>query len=463
MDVLLSTGEQSGDILELQIAEALQVRSRRTLDIAAVGGRRTVAHGVRTLVDQTHLATLGVEPEKMRMWGQVLRYTIPLLKKTPPTVFIGITHHLFNYILAENLPECTYKIMVEPPEAWGWRASRLTQVIGRLSEWTHPPSVSRRHALFLVAFRDRVCLDKFDHVFCCTTLNKAHYEALQAEMPVSRARLEYIGRPEADLRRNVYERDALQVRQQLGVPSDHHILGIFPGSRERNIIELLPTMLDAAQMVLEKHRHVTAVISLADPRFANDVETIVNRSLQESPVRSRVVATYTNHVFPLLCASSHAILSSGTITLQAAVLGVQATVGYDLGFAAKTASRRCLAGVSRALLARHCPVREGSNVKMFFALPNAIVASNSRSERPEVYQEYCLKEFRAEEIGANVERHMFSAGGEKYSDTVHQEHLRLSDELIDRVRRGVMPCPADGDPMKRVADIAWAKLEGKRV
>ena len=50
MDVLLSTGEQSGDILEREVTEHLQALSGRTLDIAAVGGRRTLAHGVRGLV-----------------------------------------------------------------------------------------------------------------------------------------------------------------------------------------------------------------------------------------------------------------------------------------------------------------------------------------------------------------------------------------------------------------------------
>ena len=464
MDVLLSTGEQSGDILEREVTEHLQALSGRTLDIAAVGGRRTLAHGVRGLVDPTRLATLGVEPDKLRLWRQVLKYTIALLQKDPPKVFIGITHHLFNYILAENLPKTTYRIMVEPPEAWGWQASDLTRGVASILNAPAARSVSKRHALHLVANRDSACLERFNRVFCCTQLTRQYYEALAKDMPTALAQVEYVGRPEARLRRSEDDRESLQIRQHLGIPPDHHILSVFPGSRERNVRELLPTMLRAVRGILERHRYVTAVVSVADPGFVQDVEPILKKEWPAWPATPRVITTYTDEAAPLLCASSHAVLSSGTITLQAAVLGVHATVGYDLGIRAERWRSRIFPYLTRALLARHCFVQPGNKTPMPFALPNAIVAVESNETVEPPYDECCLEQFDARRIQDSIEKRMFACGEERYSPEVHRAHLRLSPEMVERVRDGVRPPPpiAEGDSMKRVAEVAWQEIQKAR-
>jgi lipid-A-disaccharide synthase len=109
--------------------------------------------------------------------------------------------------------------------------------------------------------------------------------------------------------------------QKKGLPSSSNQtfnLSIIPGSRPQEIKNMLGVMADAALMLREKYPHIKITVS----RFGKSNDDLFNLAAE------RGIDIFTGPLSELLKNSDLAFITSGTATLEAALLGVPMVVAY---------------------------------------------------------------------------------------------------------------------------------------
>jgi len=427
-------------------------------------GRYSEKQGIKNLLRHYDLSVIGYERQKYRIWKEILEVLSKEIKCNPPKVFVGITHHLFNLPLAKELPKATRKLLISPPEIWGWQVNFLVRLLYQtrilkilLLLWVlinKVPWLRKKISILgsmekgdidliykiapFVIYRGKYVLKYFDKILCLVPFDEEVYRKQTLKLGKS---VTYVGHPASKLNRKDFEMAALSFRKAYGIPFDSHMLNIFPGSREGSIKLLLPTMLEVAVRILNKYENMYCHVSIADSYFVK----YINDQIMEA--RKKIVkgSVYRlsgseEEVTVLLTTSSYALLSSGTITLYAACLGVLGTVLYDLPYKVK------LAG---SLLVKRMRTRPGKKQYIPFALPNALLSYLGYGVEKWPYKEFVLpkKGFNISEIEANVDRSL-SCFSMPYSS---EQAPTLDNEMVEEIRKTILPREGGQSPQAIMA------------
>ena len=283
--ILLVAGEASGDLHGATLARALAAQAPG-LPLSGMGGPQMAAAGVRLLVDVTARAAvggteaLGSLPALVRAFRR-LRAAIRTAPRPAAVVLIDLPE--FNLRLARVARRAGVSVVYfMPPQIWAWRAGRLR-------------AMRKRVSLVLAALPFEVALYR------------------DAKVPVA-----FVGHPVVDAVAGAPGRD--EARHRLGVTGPHPVIALLPGSRAQEIDRMLPVMRDAVGRIAGAEPAARFVLALA-PTVAR---ATVERALGTGP-RVEVVAGGTSTV---LRAADVALVTSGTATLEAALLGTPMVVGY---------------------------------------------------------------------------------------------------------------------------------------
>ena len=107
--------------------------------------------------------------------------------------------------------------------------------------------------------------------------------------------------------------------------ADVPVVGLLPGSRDREIMRHLPVMLDAAGLLVQRIKNVKFIISLAPSVEKQFVEEIVRQHHQAPLVELK--AGSVKKIFE----KSHLVVaSSGTVTLESAIFGTPMVIIYKV-------------------------------------------------------------------------------------------------------------------------------------
>jgi lipid-A-disaccharide synthase len=132
----------------------------------------------------------------------------------------------------------------------------------------------------------------------------------------------FVGHPLLDALATVPPRE--RCRERLGVADGVKILGLLPGSRAAEIRRHLPLLLDAAARIRAEKPDVTVVLGLSDTADRSAVDAVV----AQAQVPVQVVQGRTPEV---MRAADFLLAVSGTVTLEAAVLGTPMLITYRVG------------------------------------------------------------------------------------------------------------------------------------
>ena len=174
MDVFLCTGERSGDVMAAAIAAALQERAGRRLHIEGLTGPIAAEAGVRNVFSEDGLALVGMEGSKLRAWTRRMKVLTALLRRRRPKVFVGITHCTFNVPLGGFLPETTHRLLIGPPEIWGWEVNSLGRLVEkpiRLALWLRGDPFHWLWAGPVTVRRGPMALANYDELLCLLPMN----------------------------------------------------------------------------------------------------------------------------------------------------------------------------------------------------------------------------------------------------------------------------------------------------
>ena len=140
-------------------------------------------------------------------------------------------------------------------------------------------------------------------------------------------------------------------KRRTGEPRDPNLIGLFPGSRSREVKKIFPVMLGAASEISSQHREIRFEVAAASATLAVEIENLlINSSLDE---RVRIV---TADASGLMQRASAGMVASGTAALEAAYFRLPFVLVYKVSwptyFAARLVIRTRYLGMPNVLADR---------------------------------------------------------------------------------------------------------------
>ncbi|RPJ71254.1 MAG: lipid-A-disaccharide synthase [Desulfobacteraceae bacterium] len=286
--IAIVAGEASGDLHGARLVEALRQREPR-LSFTGMGGNRMRAAGVRLLADAGETAVVGIAElwEKRRVLRAALLTLRAHLAAARPALLICVDFPDFNLLLARTahrlgIPVCYFI----SPQIWAWRSGRI-RTIRRLV----------RKMLVLFPFEE------------------ALYRAAGVDVA-------FVGHPLLDALAEVPGRDVCRVR--LAIAKTARVVALLPGSRTAEVRRHLPILLGATAKIREAEPDVTILLGLTETTDRHAAAAAAARA----GVPVRVVQGRTPEV---MRAADFILAVSGTVTLEAAILGTPMLITYRVG------------------------------------------------------------------------------------------------------------------------------------
>ena len=279
MKLFLIAGERSGDAHGAQLVRALKERAPE-IQLGGLGGAEMEEEIGDTLDNWTEAAGVVGLWEVLKNYPYFKRKfdaTLARIRTEKPDAVIFIDYPGFNLRLARALAtenDAARRIYYISPQVWAWNRRRI------------PGMASVLHRM--------LCIFPFEVPL---------YEA--SGLPT-----ECVGHPLAD-------------EYPTATPDserEEHLIGLFPGSRAREVEKHYPVMLAAAKQLSAKHPHLKFVASAVTEARADQMRAI---SADFCPIE---VGT-----FRLLIKRCWAgAIASGTATLEAALAGMPYCLVYKV-------------------------------------------------------------------------------------------------------------------------------------
>ena len=283
--IMIIAGEASGDMHGARLASAIKNRIGDVF-LFGVGSDAMHAAGVRLIIDARELAVVGITevvsklPTIYRSMGTVKK----ALHHLRPDLLILIDFPDFNFRVAAIAKRMKIPVLYYiSPQIWAWRQNRV-RAIKRL----------------------------VDHMAVILPFEADFYR--KHRVPVT-----FVGHPLLD--RIPPTTDG---NEESPAPEEP-IVGLLPGSREKEVVTLLPVMLDAARLMKQRMPTVKFLVSCSPSIEAGLLESIVERyapSMDTQIVKGRVASVFKQ--------SRLLVAASGTVTLEAALHGIPTVIVYKV-------------------------------------------------------------------------------------------------------------------------------------
>ena len=287
MKIMLSAGETSGDLHGAALARELRALDP-SIALIGFGGAEMAAAGVALRQNYTDYNVMGISAVllNLRRIFVLLDDLTRLMEEERPDVLVIIDYPDFNWRLAARAKERGIPVFSYiPPSAWAWRKGRA-----------------------------KSCAALADEIVAIFPHELPPYEAAGAN-------ISFVGNPLIDTVRAEMEPE--EACRHFGIEENDVPILLMPGSRREEIERLLPPMLGAAE-----------ILQTRDParRFFLPVAGGVDEQrIEEHLAASPVEVTLTHDArYALMKAARAAIAASGTVVMEAAVMGLPAVVLYRM-------------------------------------------------------------------------------------------------------------------------------------
>jgi lipid-A-disaccharide synthase len=282
--ILISAGEASGDMYAARLATAL--RERADIHLFGMGGPRMREAGVELIADCSDVSLVGIVeiakkyPALKRVWKRLLGEA----EKRKPRFAILTDFPGFHLRLARALKrQGTQNIYFVCPQFWAWRPWRANLVRRR--------------------FVRGLCIFPFEQEWYRSRGINADFigHPLVGNVAATKSRAEFAA--------------------SLGLDPARPIVVLLPGSRTGEIAHHVPPLLRACHLIAKSHP-VQFVLALAPGMGKSQITGYL---ASDVPVQVVEDATY-----DALGAADLAIVSSGTATVEAALMDAPMIVIYRL-------------------------------------------------------------------------------------------------------------------------------------
>ncbi|HUY26030.1 MAG TPA: lipid-A-disaccharide synthase [Candidatus Binataceae bacterium] len=282
--IMIVAGEASGDLHGADLAREILARDP-ACDLFGIAGEKMRAAGVRALVKMEEIHGLGLL-ELAATIGRTAKVFLRLrriIHREPPDLVILIDYAEFNLILSGVAKRAGVKVLFYiTPQVWAWRRGRVKKISDR----------AERMAVVL-PFEKEIFARGGD-------------------------RVSFVGHPLLDRVAAAAPRAETLARH--GLPSGARLLALLPGSRRAEVRFMLPAFAKAARTLARGHGLVP-VLALAPTVRADSIAA-------ESGADLSGIRIIEGDTYSIIAASEVALVTSGTATLETALLGCPMVIAY---------------------------------------------------------------------------------------------------------------------------------------
>ena len=285
--IMFSAGEVSGDLHGAAIAKALK-KIQPESKLFGFGGEKMRAAGVDILYDMKDYNVMGFWEvlKNLRRMFKLRDDLLKVIQREKPDLLILIDYPDFNWRLAKKAKKLGVPIFSYiPPSAWAWRKGRA-KLVAKLA-------------------------DKIVAIF---PFELPVYESVGAN-------IEFVGNPLIDSVKP--EMDKAAAAKYFATDLKNPNILLLPGSRQQEVMILLPEMLKAAEVVYAKYPKTQFYL----PAAATISRTMLQTIIEPFHVPIHITDTYT---YDLMNICDVALATSGTVTLEAALMELPTVVLYKM-------------------------------------------------------------------------------------------------------------------------------------
>lgn len=295
INVLVVAGEPSGDAHGAKLVSALRSQySDVDWNFFGAAGPELRSAGVVPIVESDAFAIIGL-PEILRALPMFLSAfgklkSAATLEK--PDIAILIDFPEFNLKLAKSLHRRGVKVVYYiSPQLWAWRKYRIRTI--------------KRHV---------------DRLLSILPFEKDWYSSRGVE------HVDFVGNPTvSEMPRPISQLDA---RSALRESTQNPLVALLPGSRQKEVLRILPTMLSAAKAMLDRDPNLQFLIAMAPSRKEEEVAECLRRAGLDASAFGSSLKSVFGRTHEALAAADVAAVASGTATLEAGVIGTPLVVVY---------------------------------------------------------------------------------------------------------------------------------------
>jgi lipid-A-disaccharide synthase len=286
MKIMLSAGEVSGDVHGKYLVRELK-KLQPDLHFFGMGSEKLRSEGVDIKIDITKRGTIGILealPNLAPIYFAYLKM-IRLMKKEKPDLLILIDSQGINMPLAKAAKKLGIKtVYYIAPQEWLWGTAKGVK------------KVSATVDLIIAIF-------------------EKEFEAYK----LAGANVKYFGHPLLDIVKPSQSKN--EIKEQFLGNVKGPVIAICPGSRTQEIKWLLPILLKAGELIKKELPEAQFIISAA---YTDMMKKFFEYVGDFHPL------AVVGHTYDILSASDLALCASGTINLEASLLGVPNIMTYKL-------------------------------------------------------------------------------------------------------------------------------------
>ena len=252
-----------------------------------IAGERMRQAGVQALVRMEDIHGLGLTELASTITRTVgaMRKLRAILRRGKPDLLVLIDYAEFNLILAGAAKRAGVPVLYYiTPQVWAWRRGRIRKIVERA-----------------------------DRMAVVLPFEKELYAA-------AGERVSFVGHPLLDRVRPESGRAETLARH--GLAPNARLLALLPGSRRAEVRHMLAPMAEAARILAHDHGLVP-VIALA-PTLSREELAREGRAYLSG------ISIIQGDTYSIIAASEAALVTSGTATLETALLGCPMVIAYKV-------------------------------------------------------------------------------------------------------------------------------------
>ncbi|MBR4673523.1 MAG: lipid-A-disaccharide synthase [Victivallales bacterium] len=282
--IWIIAGEASGDLYGAELAKALKGLVPE-LSIRGMGGIQMKEAGVDIFVDSTELGVVGIieVAKSVSFFLKLLKRMGERAASERPDLVVLIDYPGFNLRLAEKLHKLGIKVVYYiSPQVWAWKKGRI-------------PKIARDVTRML-------CIFPFEpEVYAGTGL-----------------RTEFVGHPLLEILRPYRAKEQKR---------DENLVLLLPGSRGGELKRHIAPFLETANRLLQERPALHFAMPLPREKTKEMAVSIIEGCNIPEPLRSRLEVSVGN-TRELMTEATAGLAASGTVTVEAAILGLPLVVAY---------------------------------------------------------------------------------------------------------------------------------------
>ena len=289
--IMIIAGEASGDLHGARLVTAMQ-RKRPALSFFGMGGKELEAVGVELLFDAKRIAVVGIAEVFSHLSDILLARKIlkNKMKGDRPDLLILIDFPDFNFMLAKYAKKLGIPVFYYiSPQVWAWRSGRvktMKKLVERIG--------------VILPFEEQFFRDR----------------GVAAT---------YVGHPLLDSVHSDCSREEFCTEQDIAPGS--LLVGLIPGSRKKEISSLLPVLLQTAKTVEQQSdKKIAFLLPVASTLSEEDIRANGLDAFGQG-LDLRLI---TEKRYDMMAACDAALVVSGTVTLELALLDTPMVVFYKV-------------------------------------------------------------------------------------------------------------------------------------